>query len=670
MSLKRRLTFALVATTSLTVGIFCQRGPVVSTASAEEIVRSDEIINQLTSGGGRSRGIVVETGDNPPQSSSLGRIDLPTIQFEFNSDRLTRPALAQIDELTTALNSPSLKQFTFAVQGHTDSIGNDEFNRSLSFRRARAVKEYLVNMGGISRIRLVEVGLGERFPIGGVASTDKRNRRVEIIKLGNYGRPVSVDPERGNIDARRRALIIGIEKYRHFKPMLGPVNDALHMASFLTEHTVFQKNDVRLLLDEQATRANILSSIKNWLIGGTRPGDEVFLFFSGHGFFQPDTNGDEHDKRDETLVPFDAAVDYRSRPINVNGMIVDDEISVLMRQLSGRRVQVIIDACHSGTSTRGALDNWQYIKTPRLPDGTPLQAARTRGASGVTNESFLISKNSDMTIWTAVRAEQKALIDQEAEDDHGSVFTRRFLWGVRDRKADQNRDGIVTVKELHEYVIEESQAYCKRHSDVCGLGLSPQLQVSETQLDDQAFTVTTSLHNDALVNKPLSNAIAKDIFIETKIQSETKERSAIRLNIAPGTKLALGDELDILVESDHDGDLVVLDINAVGDLVQIFPNARSISSGVSNRIEAGKPVRLPGDNAGFRFRTTAPVGSGLLVAIVSDNNSQLRRFASFHKDLSVVQRPLAYLLEVAETLRNSTSGWHTKTLEYEIVLPH
>ena len=663
MSLTYRPTLALAVIVNLMIGIACQFGWAVSSASADEVRESADIINQLQ--GGRSRGIVVEADGAIPAPR---RVDLPAIQFEFNSDRLTRTALSQTDELVTALNSPSLRPFTFAIQGHTDSIGSDEFNRSLSLRRAQAVKEYLANMGGISRVRLVEVGLGENYPIRGITSTDERNRRVEIVNLGSYESPISGNPEEGNFDARRRALIIGIEKYRHVSRLEGPVNDALQMASFLTEHTGFQENDIRLLLDEDATRTNILASVKNWLIAETTSGDEVFLFFSGHGFYQPDTNGDEDDQRDETLVPVDVSVDNRT----INGMITDDEISVLMKQLSGRQVQVIIDACHSGTSTRGTIGDWRYVKTPRLPDGTPLQVARTRGVggvSGVTNESFLASGNSDMIIWTAVRAEQKALIDQEADHDRGSVFTRRFLWGVRDKKADLNRDGNVTVKELYGYVYEESQAYCERHSDVCGLGLSPQLQVSENQLDGLAFAITTAPLSNAPAHIPRSSALAKDIFVETKMQSHTNERSAVRLNIDPGVKLVLGDKLDILVESDHDGDLVVFDINATGDLVQIFPNARSLSSGVSNRIEVGKVIRLPGDKAGFRFRATAPVGRGLLVAIVSDNNSALQRFTSLHKDLSVVPRPQAYLLEIAETLRNSAFGWHTKTLEYEIVLP-
>ena len=170
-------------------------------------------------------------------------------------------------------------------------------------------------------------------------------------------------------------------------------------------------------------------------------------------------DGDEADGLDETLVPIDASVDEGGK---VKGMITDDELGVLVGSaMAGRRVHVVVDACHSGTSTRSAgdLDSWKYIKTPRLPDGSPIRVARRRGIGGKAEsrrESFLKSNDPDFTIWTAVRSDQKALVDRETagRTGGGSVYTRRLLWGARDGKADRNRDGIVTIAELHRYVLE------------------------------------------------------------------------------------------------------------------------------------------------------------------------------------------------------------------------
>ena len=147
----------------------------------------------------------------------------------------------------------------------------------------------------------------------------------------------------------RRALVIGIDEYQHVSRLNGPVNDAEDIAAFIIRHSGFKDGDVRTLRDSEATRKNILKAFDEWLVQGTKTGDEVFVYFSGHGFQQPDTNGDEQDRLDETLVPVDAFVTDDGR---VEGMITDDEIRGMVDRLPGRSVQVVVDACHSGTSTR------------------------------------------------------------------------------------------------------------------------------------------------------------------------------------------------------------------------------------------------------------------------------------------------------------------------------
>ena len=636
----------------------CQAPP-VPPAAAGGLLPSNEIECRLgLKRCGARKGIAFEADEG-----SARRVALPAIQFEFDSDRLTRPALAQMKELGRALGSaPSSR--SFAVQGHTDSKGSEAYNRALSLRRARAVKRHLTAEAGVSAHRLIEVGLGEGYPLSGVSPEDERNRRVEIVNLGRGA------PSAAGGGQARRALLIGIDEYRHVSRLDGPVNDAKSMASFAVDRMGFRQRDVKLLLDADATRDGILAAIEDWLVRGTAAGDDVLLFFSGHGFQQPDTDGDEEDRLDETLVPVDAFVEGGGR---IEGMITDDEVAALLARLSGRRVNVVIDACHSGTSTRSVGGDWRYVKTPRLPDGAPIRIARTRGVAGMarTPQSFLSSKDpgfgndAGITVWTAVRAEQKALVDQETTGDTGSVFTRRLLWGARDGKADRDRDGVVTIAELHEYVVDESRTYCERHSGVCGHGLTPQLATATAHLGERALGTARPL--------PRNAALAKDILVLASDRRTPAKEKSVRLRMDPGTRLALGDELDFVVESDRDGHLVLLDINAAGDLVQIFPNERSVASGVPDRIRAGRPVRLPGERAGFRFRAVPPAGRGLLVAVVSDGNAHVRRLVSRHKDLSVVQRPESYLVEIGEALRASgagdTDGWRIATLAYEIVPP-
>ena len=634
--------------------------------TAEQIIRAEDIVRQVIPPPRNvTRGIQVESSQPSP---IFRKISLPTIQFEFASARLTADGQRQLDEVAKALNSNALSLFFFAIQGHTDGVGSKSYNKHLSERRASAVKDSLSSRR-ISSERLVEVGLGENFPLPGISVDDARNRRVEIVNLG-MNHPILPHAEKKKPAGARRALLIGIDDYwNNISPLSGPVNDVVQMARFLREEMDYEEHEIKTLLDGQATRERILESIKSWLIAGTAPGDEVFMFFSGHGFQQPDGNGDEDDRYDETLVPVDASVDNARK--TVHGMISDDEVKSLLDQLEGRRINVVIDSCHSGTITRDISD-WKYVKTPRLADGTPLRVApaqvkvapaQGRKIKSLRPESFLASDRPDMLVWTAVKADQKALVDQEVEE--ASVFTRRFLSGIKGKKADWDGDGIVTVRELHRYVLVESSEYCRRHPGVCAQGLTPQLYAPQRQLDRSVFWRGGG-------SLPRTASLAKDILVQGKPGGrEANKPEDVRLRMNPGGKVQLGEEIQVTVESERGGRLVLLDIDAAGRLTQIFPNEISIRSGVPEQIRAGDSVILPGDKKEFLFKMAPPVGAGMLIAIVSESDVRLQEMLSRHKDLSVVPRPQAYLVELSETLRNggsieSNERFATTKLEYEI----
>ncbi|MEM9018644.1 MAG: OmpA family protein, partial [Verrucomicrobiota bacterium] len=72
----------------------------------------------------------------------------------------------------------------FVIEGHTDSFGGEEFNRDLSLKRAKAVRDWLVNRLRISDGNIRVVGLGKSRPIvstEGDADSQALNRRVEIV---------------------------------------------------------------------------------------------------------------------------------------------------------------------------------------------------------------------------------------------------------------------------------------------------------------------------------------------------------------------------------------------------------------------------------------------------------------------------------------------------------
>ncbi len=69
------------------------------------------------------------------------------------------------------------------IKGHTDSVGNEDYNRDLSLRRARAAKQYFVEKGRIAASRMKVEGYGELMPVEPNSTPwgKSQNRRVEVI---------------------------------------------------------------------------------------------------------------------------------------------------------------------------------------------------------------------------------------------------------------------------------------------------------------------------------------------------------------------------------------------------------------------------------------------------------------------------------------------------------
>lgn len=157
---------------------------------------------------------------------------------------------------------------------------------------------------------------------------------------------------------RSKALLVGINEYQNpGQRLYGCVNDAFLMSALLQE-SGFAPEAIRLCLDHRATARGILDRLE-WLLDDPGPDDRLVFYYSGHGAqLHTYGAGDEVDRRDESLVPYDFAW-------NPETSITDDQIYSLYSQLPYQTQFIMIfDCCHSGSIHRGSQPVAKGIDPP------------------------------------------------------------------------------------------------------------------------------------------------------------------------------------------------------------------------------------------------------------------------------------------------------------------
>jgi outer membrane protein OmpA-like peptidoglycan-associated protein len=104
---------------------------------------------------------------------------LTGVTFQTNKATLTGDSEPILSRAYNALVANPDAQIE--ISGHTDNVGDDAYNQSLSLERAQTVKNWLVRKG-IASQRMKTVGKGENEPVGSNTTTEGRasNRRIEF----------------------------------------------------------------------------------------------------------------------------------------------------------------------------------------------------------------------------------------------------------------------------------------------------------------------------------------------------------------------------------------------------------------------------------------------------------------------------------------------------------
>ena len=276
----------------------------------------------------------------------------------------------------------------------------------------------------------------------------------------------------GAVQSQQRiGLFIGISKYedRRIRDLKLCHRDAEVMAVAMKEYGGL--DGIGLLTDEKATRENIEKAFRELKLK-SKPGDEIFIYWSGHGSSCADTGGDEEDGRDEFLVPYDGnAADAEG------SMVLDDALGRWVQELDGRKVAVILDACHSGgqATGRGIKGGIKGDDDSIIGSGDDLPTASVEDLLKGTDKT-------DMGEFISYGPVPMDLLDTElgrikdiGQDDAAMLFS-----SASDEISAERRDGklsvmtfclvekmiassSLTLKEAYTYVSEKVPEYMEKH---------------------------------------------------------------------------------------------------------------------------------------------------------------------------------------------------------------
>lgn len=224
------------------------------------------------------------------------------------------------------------------------------------------------------------------------------------------------------------ALLVAIGKYPPESgwQQINSPNDIAVMREVLLSRGFLPENIISIQ-DEQATRQGILNTWKAQLLPRVKPGDVVYFQYSGHGQQVADDNGDEIDGYDEAIVPFDSPLRYKAGVYQGENLIRDDQLDTLLTDLRQRlgakgNVMVVIDACHSGTSTRGMGPARGTIVQMASPEYAA--AAAKRPNEGLASKQFdgVRPDASGLAPMAAFFGSAQNQLNFETTDEHGQFI--------------------------------------------------------------------------------------------------------------------------------------------------------------------------------------------------------------------------------------------------------
>ncbi|MCB0577114.1 MAG: caspase family protein, partial [Saprospiraceae bacterium] len=190
---------------------------------------------------------------------------------------------------------------------------------------------------------------------------------------------------------------------------------------------------IRILVDEDASRDNVLGTIDE-IFGQAGPNDLVIFYFSGHGL-----NG--------SFLPIDFD--------GFNNKITHEEIAKAFNKCKAKFKLCLADACHSGS-----------LFAMRSADTDPILSQYYQSlAKSVSGTALIMSSKADETSLESAGLRQ-------------GVFSHFLIRGLKG-EADKNKDKVVTVDELFDFIASNVRDYTgNRQSPVIKGSYDPKMPVA------------------------------------------------------------------------------------------------------------------------------------------------------------------------------------------------
>jgi hypothetical protein len=229
-----------------------------------------------------------------------------------------------------------------------------------------------------------------------------------------------------------KALLLGINDYRHISDLRGCLNDVRNIQSLLADVFEFRGSNIHTLTDADVVKENIEREW-DWLYENAGDGDRLVVHYSGHGSYTTDLDEDEPDGADELICLYDMDWD------DDQTYLLDDELRELTSRVpAGAQLTVIFDSCHSGTATRMtvALDGKRTVVRPEsMPlvdlSTTLARTARKRGSRSLTAAEADVGQTLTRVFAPKSASEDRDVVRVRFVEPPRKVLEALYRYGVR-----------------------------------------------------------------------------------------------------------------------------------------------------------------------------------------------------------------------------------------------